>query len=98
MLVSSTSMKAANETTKAISQGFVLGFQSWSACVSVVAAAALIQSLYLWCSLCRCGEHHVFGFQHRPDERQTTRHKGCEKRKVDSNSASLSRLLLPPKE
>ena len=31
MLVSSTSMKAANETTKAISQGFVLGFQSWSA-------------------------------------------------------------------
>ena len=42
MLVSSTSMNAASDTTKAISQGLVLGFQSWSACVSV-AAAALIQ-------------------------------------------------------
>ena len=48
MLVSSTSMNAANETTKAISQGFVLGFHSWSACVSVLAgAAALIPIPYL---------------------------------------------------
>jgi hypothetical protein len=45
MLVSSTSMNAASDTTKAISHGFVLGFQSWSSCVSVAAAAALIQTL-----------------------------------------------------
>jgi hypothetical protein len=44
MLVSSTSMNAASETTKAISHGLALGFQSWSACVSVP-APALIQSL-----------------------------------------------------
>src|ERR1700691_5789567 len=44
MLVSSTSMNAASDTTKAISQGFALGFQSWSSWVSVP-AAALIQTL-----------------------------------------------------
>ena len=42
MLVSSTSMKAASETTKAISHGFVFGFQSWSAWVRVAAEAALM--------------------------------------------------------
>jgi hypothetical protein len=34
-------MNAASETTKAMSQGFVFGFQSWSACVSVAEAALI---------------------------------------------------------
>jgi hypothetical protein len=75
-------MNAANETTKAISQGFVLGFQSWSACVSVVAAAALIRSLYVWCSLCDSGDDHVFGFQYKRDERQTTPIRDAERGKL----------------
>jgi hypothetical protein len=56
-------MNAASDTTKAISQGFVLGFHSWSAWVSML-AAALIPSL-----ACDNPVKSPFGF-HRPDERR----------------------------
>jgi hypothetical protein len=64
----------------------------------VVAAAALIQSLYLWCSLCGCGEDHVSTFNTGPMSGRQLAIKDAKKGKIDSNSASLSRLLLPRKE